>query len=272
MNAARRIEGPLGGAPRPRLVAGTSPGPASKLAPITLGFWIAKVLATTLGETAGDFLSMTMQLGYALSAGLLVMVFVGTFGLQLRSRRYHPVRYWLVILSTSIAGTTLSDLASRSLGLGYIGASMLLAVLLGVVLFAWRRVEGSWALDGVTTPRAEAFFWSAILISNTLGTALGDLLSDDGGLGFAGGAASIGVLLAGVALAWRFTSADRAVLIWAGVVLKRPLGATVGDLLTKPASEGGLELGTMVSSLALSVALCAAVAFAAWRERERPAA
>ena len=240
---------------------------ASKLPAVTAAFWVMKIAATTLGETAGDLLSMTLGVGYAASSLGLVSAFVVTLGLQLAARRYRPPLYWLVILTTSTAGTTMSDYMDRTLGLGYAKGAALLVALLLAVLGAWRLTTGSLSVDRVTTRKTELFYWIAILVSNTLGTALGDFLSDSSGLGFAGGAALIGGLLALVLLATFFTRASRVLLFWIAFVLTRPFGATVGDALTKPRAAGGLALGTAGASAVLAAILVAFVARATVRER-----
>jgi len=240
-----------------------SPTTASRVAEITLAFWVMKICATTLGETAGDLLSMTLGVGYPLSSMILLAAFAITLACQLRSRRFHPALYWTVILCTSTAGTTISDTLDRSLGLGYAaGASLLTGLLLGV-LFAWYRSEGTLSVATVTTRRAEAFYWAAILVSNTLGTALGDFLADDSGLGFLGGAAVIGGLIALDALAYRVTDISRVALFWIAFVLTRPFGATFGDLMTKTPAQGGLGFGTLWSSGVLLAVLL--MVFAATR-------
>ena len=244
----------------------------SKLPAITASFWVMKIAATTLGETAGDLLSMTLGVGYAASSLTLVSAFLVCLGLQLAARRYHPPLYWLVILATSTAGTTMSDYMDRTLGLGYAKGAALLVTLLLVVLGAWRLSTGSLSVDRVTTRKAELFYWLAILFSNTLGTALGDFLSDSSGLGFAGGAALIGALLLLVLLATFFTRTSRVLLFWIAFVLTRPFGATVGDVLTKPRDKGGLALGTAGSSAVLAALLVVFVAWATVNERRRRAA
>jgi uncharacterized membrane-anchored protein len=231
-----------------------------------------KIAATTLGETAGDLLSMTLGVGYAASSVTLVSAFLISVVFQLLSKRYHPSLYWLVILTTSTAGTTMSDYMDRTLGLGYAkGAALLLGLLLSV-LGVWRLATGTLAVDRVTTRKAELFYWIAILFSNTLGTALGDFLADDSGLGFAGGAALIGGLLGLVLLATFFTRASRVLLFWIAFVLTRPFGATMGDVLTKSRDKGGLALGTAGASAVLGAILIAFVARAAAKERRRLAA
>lgn len=233
----------------------------NKVAQITVSFWIMKVCATTLGETAGDLLSMTMNVGYALSSILLLSLFLGTLSLQLLSSRFHPMLYWSVILTTSTAGTTMSDYMDRTLGLGYAKGSLILITCLGGILAAWRLSEKSLSVSNIQTTRAELFYWVAILFSNTLGTALGDFLADDSGLGFFGGAALIGGLILLVALASYATRLSRVMLFWIAFVLTRPFGATFGDLLTKPLENGGLGFGTVGSSLILAMLLVAVVIY-----------
>lgn len=198
----------------------------SKLPEITLAFWIMKICATTLGETAGDLLSMTLKIGYAASSVLLVGLFLVTLGAQLRSRAYHPLLYWTVILSTSTAGTTLSDFMDRTLGLGYATGSAILAGLLGAVLLYWKLSRKSLSIARVRGGQGELLYWGAILVSNTLGTALGDFLADSSGLGFAGGALLIAGIIALIAAAYYFTGLSRVALFWMAFVLTRPLGAT----------------------------------------------
>ncbi|MCB9778910.1 MAG: hypothetical protein H6742_10135 [Alphaproteobacteria bacterium] len=228
---------------------------AGKVAELTLAFWVMKICATTLGETAGDLLSMTLDLGYGLSTAVLLGLFLISLGAQLRSTRFRPLLYWAVILSTSTAGTTMSDFLDRSVGLGYASGAALLATLLVAVLVTWRLTLGSIAVDDVRTVRTEAFYWTAILVSNTLGTALGDYLADDSGLGFLGGAAVIGSAIAVTAALAFATRLSRVGLFWVAFVLTRPFGATFGDLLTKPIDKGGLDLGTAGSSAVLFVIL-----------------
>jgi uncharacterized membrane-anchored protein len=229
----------------------------SKLPQITLFFWIMKICATTLGETAGDLLSMTLNVGYAISSMILIAIFLVTLVTQLASKAYNPVLYWTVILSTSTAGTTMSDYMDRTLGLGYAKGSMLLVCLLVLVLAIWRITEKTLAVTDVKSLRAESFYWLAILLSNTLGTALGDFLADDSGLGFAGGAVLISGAIAAVVLAKFYTQISPILLFWIAFILTRPLGATVGDLLTKPMDKGGLGFGTIGSSIVLlSILVC----------------
>ena len=231
----------------------------NKLPQITLAFWVMKICATTLGETAGDLLSMTLDVGYAVSSMILISAFVVTLIAQLKAKTYHPMLYWLVILATSTAGTTMSDFMDRTLGLGYATGSAVLISLLVVTLAIWRWSEGSLSVDRVNTPKGELFYWVAILFSNTLGTALGDFLADDSGLGFAGGALLIGGAIGVVVLAHYYTRISSVLLFWLAFVLTRPFGATLGDVLTKPHEKGGLDFGTIGSSAVLAAILVALV-------------
>jgi uncharacterized membrane-anchored protein len=244
----------------------------SKLPKITATFWVMKIAATTLGETAGDLLSMTMSVGYAVSSLILVSAFLVSVASQLLSQRYHPLLYWTVILTTSTAGTTMSDYMDRTLGLGYAkGAGILITILL-CVFVAWRFTTGSLSVDHVRTPKAELFYWIAILFSNTLGTALGDFLADSSGLGFMGGALLIGGLLAIVVVATFFTRISRVLLFWVAFVLTRPFGATVGDVLTKSKEKGGLNFGTIGSSAILGSILMVLVVWSMMKEKRARAA
>jgi uncharacterized membrane-anchored protein len=227
----------------------------NKVARITAAFWVIKICATTLGETAGDLLSMTMDVGYAVSSVILIGCFLVSVFAQLKAKGFHPALYWTVILTTSTAGTTMSDYMDRTLGLGYTAGSIVLVTLLSLALLAWRRTEGNLSVSSIRTTRAEAFYWTAILFSNTLGTALGDFLADDSGLGFLGGAILIGALLALTLGAYLFTRMNRVLLFWIAFVLTRPFGATFGDVLTKSHERGGLDFGTIGSSAILAALL-----------------
>jgi uncharacterized membrane-anchored protein len=240
----------------------------SKLPEITLAFWIMKICATTLGETAGDLLSMTMNVGYAASSVILLGFFAVTLAIQLASKSYHPVIYWLVILSTSTAGTTMSDFMDRTLGLGYAKGSLILVTLLLMVFGVWKLSGYSLSVEKIWSFKVECLYWIAILFSNTLGTALGDFLADDSGLGFAGGALLIGGLIAVIALAAFYTNISKVVLFWLAFVLTRPFGATMGDFLTKPHGKGGLDFGTIGSSAILAGVLALLVIYTMVR-RER---
>lgn len=222
-----------------------------KVAEVTLVFWIMKICATTLGETAGDMLSMTFNIGYGLSSIILIGFFIATLIAQLSVKKYIPVLYWLVIIATSTAGTTMSDFMDRTLGLGYATGASILAIMLVSILFIWYKSEGSLSVTDIKNFRPEMFYWITILISNTLGTALGDYLADDSGLGFSGGAFLIGSLILITALLHYFTKISNVILFWIAFVLTRPFGATFGDLLTKSTDKGGLDLGTIGSSAVL---------------------
>lgn len=239
-----------------------------KLPEITIVFWVMKICATTLGETAGDLLSMTLDVGYAVSSLILVGFFLVTLSAQLASRKYHPLLYWLVILSTSTAGTTMSDYMDRTLGLGYAKGSLLLVILLVTILVLWRWIEGTLSVDRIRARRAEVLYWITILLSNTLGTALGDYLADDSGLGFAGGAALISAVLAALVAVYYTTRLSREALFWLAFVLTRPLGATLGDVLTKSHDKGGLDFGTVGSSAILAAILMAFMVMAHCRRND----
>jgi len=245
---------------------------ANKVATVTLAFWIMKICATTVGETGGDLLSMTLKIGYAASSVVLLTFFIATLVLQLRAKRFHPFLYWAVILATSTAGTTISDFMDRSLGLGYATGATIIGVTLVAVLATWRLTMGSIAVDHIRDPKIETFYWIAILVSNTLGTALGDFLADSSGLGY--GLSNL--LIAGgiglTVLAYFFTRVSRTVLFWIAFVLTRPFGATMGDLLTKTPDKGGLGFGTIGSTAVLLAILIALIAFTSWRAGRRTAA
>ena len=227
----------------------------SKVPEVTLAFWAIKILATTLGETGGDALSMTMSLGYATSTFIFAGFFLAAVAAQVAAQRFHPTLYWAVIVATTTTGTTMADFADRSLGIGYVGGSLILFAALLAVLALWYRSQGRVSIDDVHTPAIEAFYWATILFSNTLGTALGDCLADTSGFGYEGGALVFTVALALVAVAYWRTRLSHALLFWAAFILTRPLGATVGDLLTKPHASGGLTLGRVTSSAVLAVVM-----------------
>ena len=239
----------------------------NKVAKVTIYFWIMKIAATTLGETGGDLLSMTLNVGYAVSSLILLSFFFITLLGQLSAKKYHPMIYWLVIVSTSTAGTTMSDYMDRSLGLGYLKGSLILLSCLVAILAIWRYSAGTLSVNYIRTRKVEIFYWTAILFSNTLGTALGDFLADSSGLGFLGGAILIGALLGAVVLAYYFTSISRVALFWIAFVLTRPFGATFGDVLTKPVERGGLNLGTIGSSIVLASLLIMFVVYTTIQER-----
>jgi len=223
----------------------------AKVPEVTLLFWIVKIAATTLGETGGDAVSMSMNLGYLVGTAIFAVVFALAVAAQIKARRFHPALYWFTIVATTTVGTTLADFADRSLGIGYLGGTTLLAALLAASLWTWQRVMGSVSVSSVRSSKAEVFYWVTIMFSQTLGTALGDWTADTAGLGYTGGALVFGGLLLLVLLAYRFTSTSRTALFWAAFILTRPLGAVVGDFLDKPVSHGGLDLSRYAASGAL---------------------
>jgi len=239
----------------------------NKLPQITLAFWVMKICATTLGETAGDLLSMTLNVGYAISSLILISVFVLTLIAQLMSKTYKPLLYWVVILSTSTAGTTMSDFMDRTLELGYATGSMILIAILLAIFAVWRLSGDSLNVTKVQSFRGEMFYWMAILFSNTLGTALGDYLADDSGLGFAGGALLIGSAIGVVVLLKYFTKISTVALFWGAFVLTRPFGATLGDLMTKSHEKGGLDFGTIGSSAVLGGILLVMIVGASFAQK-----
>jgi uncharacterized membrane-anchored protein len=242
----------------------------SKVPEVTLIFWIIKILATTLGETGGDAVSMSMDLGYALSSAIFIGIFVVAVIAQILARKFHPSLYWFVVVATTTAGTTMADFADRSLGIGYPGGASLLLVLLLISLAVWYRAEGSISVNTVSTPRVETFYWVAILFSQTLGTALGDWMADTNGLGYDGGALVFGAGLLAIAAAYYFTSMSRTLLFWAAFILTRPLGATLGDLLDKPLSNGGLAFSRYYASAILAALIIACVALLPQRAGTHP--
>ncbi|MBI1216798.1 MAG: hypothetical protein GC185_13405 [Alphaproteobacteria bacterium] len=233
----------------------------NKIANVTLAFWIIKICATTVGETGGDLLSMTLNVGYAVSSLILISFFIVTLVAQMKIDRFHPYLYWSVILSTSTAGTTMSDFLDRTAGLGYVEGASLLCTLLVAVLLVWRFTLGSIAVDHISQPKAEMFYWTAILVSNTLGTALGDFLADSSGLGYGMSNLLITSCIAAIALAYFFTKIPRTALFWAAFVLTRPFGATMGDLLTKTPHQGGLGFGTLGSSIVLLAVMAGLIVY-----------
>lgn len=235
-----------------------------KLPQITLIFWIMKICATTLGETAGDLLSMTMNVGYAVSSLILISIFFVTLFVQLAAKTFHPFLYWAVILSTSTAGTTMSDYMDRTLALGYATGSAILVGILCCIFVVWKLSGYSLSVSSIQSRRAEILYWTAILFSNTLGTALGDYLADDSGLGFAGGALLISGLIAITVLCHYFTRLSGVLLFWVAFVLTRPFGATFGDLMTKPIEKGGMDLGTIGSSAVLAAMLVSLIVYTSY--------
>jgi uncharacterized membrane-anchored protein len=224
---------------------------SAKVPEVTLGFWIIKIAATTLGETGGDAVSMSMNLGYLVGTGIFAAVFLAAVTAQIKARQFHPLLYWATIIATTTVGTTLADFADRSLGIGYAGGSALLLALLLASLFVWHRRLGSVSVSTVSSPRAEAFYWVTIMFSQTLGTALGDWTADTAGLGYTGAALVFGGLLALVVASYYWTRVSRTVLFWAAFILTRPLGAVLGDFLDKPVNAGGLALSRYAASAVL---------------------
>lgn len=216
----------------------------NKVPEVTLIFWIIKILATTLGETGGDAVSMSMNLGYLVGTGIFSFFFIVAVLIQVSAKKFHPVLYWVTIIATTTVGTTLADFADRSLGVGYAGGTAILFALLMGSLFVWHRTMGSVAVNTVASPKSEAFYWVIIMFSQTLGTALGDWTADTAGLGYEGAALVFGTMLAVIAWAYYRTKISHVVLFWAAFILTRPFGAVVGDFLDKPLSQGGLELKT----------------------------
>ena len=224
----------------------------AKVPAVTLGFWIIKVLATTLGETGGDAVSMSMGLGYLVGSAIFMALFVVAVAAQVRAKAFHPALYWATIIASTTVGTTLADFADRSLGIGYPGGSALLLVLLLAALFAWHRALGSVDVTTVGSPKSEAFYWLTIMFSQTLGTALGDWAADSAGLGYAGAALVFGGMLVLVAIVyWSRAKVSHTLLFWAAFVLTRPLGAVVGDFLDKPLEHGGLALDRYSATVVL---------------------
>jgi len=240
----------------------------NKVPLVTFAFWLIKICATTLGETGGDAFSMTLQLGYAVSTAIVFVFFLITVTAQLSATRLHPFLYWAVIVATTTVGTTTSDFLTRSAGLGYFWSSIILFATVLVVLIVWYLTLGSVNVNQINNRKAETFYWLAILASNTLGTALGDCLADTSGLGYLGGAAVFSGALALIALLYFFTSASHTLLFWSAFVLTRPLGATLGDFLTKPLDHGGLNLGRIWSSIVIAVFMIAAILVTSRRSEE----
>jgi uncharacterized membrane-anchored protein len=245
---------------------------AAKVPAVTLGFWIIKILATTLGETGGDTVTMTLDLGYLTGTAIFLVALLVLVVLQIRARRFHPLLYWITIIASTTVGTTLADFADRSLGIGYAGGSTLLLACVLITLALWYRVEGSVSVSTVATPRVEAFYWATITFSQTLGTALGDWMADDTGLGYTGAALVFGAALALVGALYFRTRISRVSLFWIAFILTRPLGATVGDYLDKPLAEGGLALSRPIASAVLGFAILALVLLLPQRAAVRTAA
>jgi uncharacterized membrane-anchored protein len=233
----------------------------SKVPEVTLVFWLIKILATTLGETGGDAASMSLDLGYAVSSFIFIGIFVVAVVAQISAKAFHPWLYWLVVIATTTAGTTMADFADRSLDIGYPGGASLLFLLLMISLLVWYRSAGSISVNTVATPKIEMFYWVSILFSQTLGTALGDWMADTNGLGYQGGALVFTAGLAMIAAAYFWTNISRTLLFWAAFILTRPLGATLGDFLDKPLDAGGLAFGRFYATGILAAIIVACLVF-----------
>jgi uncharacterized membrane-anchored protein len=231
----------------------------AKVPEVTLAFWVIKIAATTLGETGGDAVSMSMNLGYLVGTGIFAAIFLAAVAAQIKAKAFHPFLYWATIIATTTVGTTLADFADRSLGIGYAGGSALLLALLLASLFIWHRTMGSVSVGTISTPKAEAFYWVTIMFSQTLGTALGDWTADTAGFGYTGAAVIFGGLLALVVIAYYWSRISRTILFWTAFILTRPLGAVVGDFLDKPLAKGGLNLSRYTASAALMTFMLMAI-------------
>jgi uncharacterized membrane-anchored protein len=244
----------------------------SKVPEVTLGFWIIKILATTLGETGGDAVTMSMNLGYAVGTLIFLAIFLGAVSIQVRSKNFNAYLYWLTIVATTTVGTTIADFVDRSLGIGYLGGSTLLLVCLAASLAIWRWSEGTVSVNTIVTPKAEAFYWVTILFSQTLGTALGDWAAGTNDLGYGGGAILFAGALVSVLLLYASTQMSRVTLFWAAFILTRPLGATLGDLLDKPLANGGFEISRYLASAILAGLIVALIAVLPQRAGAYPGA
>jgi uncharacterized membrane-anchored protein len=231
----------------------------SKVPEVTLIFWVIKIAATTLGETGGDAASMSLHLGYAISSIIFIGIFVAAVTAQISEKSFHPFLYWFVIIATTTAGTTMADFSDRSLGIGYPGGASILFALLVASLYVWYRSVGSVSVNSITSPKAEMFYWVTILFSQTLGTALGDWMADTNGLGYEGGALVFGAGLVVLAGLYFWTDVSRTLLFWGAFILTRPLGATVGDLLDKPVTDGGLAVSRFYASAILAAFIVACI-------------
>jgi uncharacterized membrane-anchored protein len=243
---------------------------AAKVPEVTLGFWIIKIAATTLGETGGDSVTMTLDWGYLTGTAIFLPALIVLVALQIAAKEFRPFLYWATIVASTTFGTTMADFADRSLGIGYAGGSAILLGLVLATLALWRWTLGSISVNTVTTPKAEAFYWAAITFSQTLGTALGDWMADTG-LGYAGGALVFGGGLAVLALLYFFTSVSRVLLFWSAFILTRPLGATVGDFLDKPVHDGGLAFSRPMASAIIAGFIVLCIVVLPQRPREHPA-
>ena len=251
--------------------AGSAPQ-FSKVPEVALGFWIIKILATTLGETGGDAVTMSMKLGYAVGTLIFLAIFLAAVAVQIRAKNFNPCLYWLTIVATTTVGTTIADFVDRSLGIGYLGGSTLVFACLMASLAIWRWSEGTVSVNTIVTPKAEMFYWVTILFSQTLGTALGDWVADTNGLGYGGGATLFAGALVVILALYAFTQASRVTLFWAAFILTRPLGATLGDLLDKPLSDGGFAISRYAASAILAGLIVALIAVLPQRAGAHPGA
>ncbi|HWF70236.1 MAG TPA: hypothetical protein VG187_11830 [Mycobacterium sp.] len=242
----------------------------SKVPAVTLGFWVIKVLATTLGETGGDTVTMTLNWGYLAGVALFAILLVALVAAQISAKRFHPVLYWATIIASTTFGTTLADFADRSLGIGYAGGSVLLLCCVLATLGLWHWSAGTVSVNTVSTPKVEGFYWATITFSQTLGTALGDWLADTGGIGYERGALVFAAGLAVVAALYYWTGVSRVTLFWVAFILTRPLGATVGDLLDKPVSNGGLDVSRPLASAVIAALIVAAIIVVPQRPGQHP--
>ncbi len=231
----------------------------SKVPEVTLGFWVIKIAATTLGETGGDAVTMTLNWGYLVGTALFLSLFVALVGLQIAAKSFRPFLYWTTIVASTTAGTTMADFADRSLGIGYPGGSFILLLCLMATLGLWYWSQGTVSVNTVSTPKVEAFYWATITFSQTLGTALGDWMADSMGLGYEGGAIVFGIALVVLAAIYYWTNISRVILFWAAFILTRPLGATVGDFLDKPLSHGGLAFSRPLASMIIALFIIFAI-------------
>ena len=244
----------------------------SKVPAVTLGFWVIKILATTLGETGGDTFTMTLDWGYLAGTALFAFVLLVLVVAQILAKRFQPFLYWATIVASTTFGTTMADFADRSLGIGYTGGSTVLLLCLAAILGLWYASQGTISVNTVSTPKVEAFYWAAITFSQTLGTALGDWLADTGGLGYVGGALVFAAGIVVVAALYYWTNVSRVVLFWAAFILTRPLGATVGDFLDKPVGDGGLSLSRPLASAVIAIVIVAAIVLIPQRAGRHPGA
>jgi uncharacterized membrane-anchored protein len=250
----------------------TTKAALSKVPEVTLVFWIIKIAATTLGETGGDSVTMTLDWGYLVGVGIFLPVLIALVSWQILAKKFYPSLYWATIVASTTFGTTMADFADRSLGIGYAGGSALLLGLLLATLALWYWSQGTISVNTVATPKVEAFYWAAITFSQTLGTALGDWAADTGGLGYEGGALLFGAALVLVAAAYFWTNISRVALFWTAFILTRPLGATVGDYLDKPINHGGLELSRPLASAVLAAFIVACILLLPQRAGRHPGA